>query len=491
MQVTLAQLAQIIGGRFFGTEELARSIVGRHATSPSALPADGVWWNVADARWPRGGTSPLAIVSISEPAVTNSETSPAWIVVPDVSAALRVFAGWKRKRYTGQVVAVSGPIGKSTTRRMIAHLATARFPSQAIATHVPELGCVGELELTLANLANEPACVLECNSATDVRLCDPQVAVLTSRAGSDGFSRRDGTVLELLEALQPQATAIVPAAAHVDDDVRVEVPRIITYGREADSDVALRHVRSSGGQLSFSIARTPFEIPIWGRHHALATAATIAVGIAWRIPILEIVTNLRKLPSHVSGCQVFHHANMTLINDTRHGGPESLRAALELLREINASTSSESCGRKIVVCESLPDLSNVADAYRELGEQVITIAGADMLLAIGDAAAEMVQAARESGMPATSATCLGALDSQRNQANTRTTNQPRSTRAAAALTTDLLAILRPGDTVLLKGWPGGVLEQIANEITEENTSLPWGSLEGLPTGSIHPAASAF
>jgi UDP-N-acetylmuramoyl-tripeptide--D-alanyl-D-alanine ligase len=83
-----------------------------------------------------------------------------------------------------------------------------------------------------------------------------------------------------------------------------------------------------------------------------------------------------------------------------------MRAALELLRDFDAS------GRRIVVCGDMSDLGGEAvDLHRRLGDEVVTVCGADLLIACGQYADEVVGAARAAGMsPARAIACRTAED---------------------------------------------------------------------------------
>lgn len=497
MKATVGQLAQLLGGQLVGPAEsanlpLGRSVVDLNSAAAHADNAAGkaiVLWNLTPG--PQD-TAPEFTNAHSGVVTTQECAAPqaGWtIVVEDASNALRAYASWRRKRFAGEIVAVTGPIGKSTTRRMIEHLASEKFPADAVAGHRSDVSPYDAL-LVLTDLTDQAVAVVECGGTEDLATCDPTVAVLTSHPTAAGFGREMIASQAVLGTLSARTKVVLPGNIRLDDDVRVAVSHITTYGREADCDIPLRHVRCGGGQLSFHVGETEFQVPVWGRHHAPAAAAAIAVARLWNLSFLEIVTKLAKFSSHAEGCSVFHHANMTFINDTRHGGRDSLRAALEMLREVSATTTdgSEAAtpGRKVVVCESLADGSNSSpEVSRRFGEQVVSIGGADLLLAIGQHADVVVQAACESGMPAAATRVHIRNNTQRNK--DKSTHRPESDSWVQAIAAELTEILRPGDTVLFKSGPAGQLQRVIAAIKQENNFVPWVSPE---LGSVLPSASA-
>ena len=93
-------------------------------------------------------------------------------------------------------------------------------------------------------------------------------------------------------------------------------------------------------------------------------------------------------------CQIRQVGGATIIDDTYNASPVAMRAALELLRDFDAP------GRRIVVCGDMRELGDAArTTARQLGDQVVTLCGADLLVACGEHAHDVVAGARAAGMP--------------------------------------------------------------------------------------------
>jgi len=104
-------------------------------------------------------------------------------------------------------------------------------------------------------------------------------------------------------------------------------------------------------------------------------------------------------------CQITKIGGATIIDDSYNASPVAMRAALELLRDINAP------GRRIVVCGDMRELGEAAGRlHRHLGDQVVTLCGADLLLACGEHSGEVVDGARDAGMPRSRAVAVDTVE---------------------------------------------------------------------------------
>jgi UDP-N-acetylmuramoyl-tripeptide--D-alanyl-D-alanine ligase len=124
-------------------------------------------------------------------------------------------------------------------------------------------------------------------------------------------------------------------------------------------------------------------------------------------------------------CQITNIGAARVINDAYNSNPLAMRAALEVLRE------DPSMGQRIVVCGDMRDLGHDAPRlHRQTGNEVVTVCGADMLVACGDHANDMVAGAIAAGMP---------------RERTVACRYPEDAEPVLA------RIVGPGDVVLVKG----------------------------------------
>jgi UDP-N-acetylmuramoyl-tripeptide--D-alanyl-D-alanine ligase len=176
------------------------------------------------------------------------------------------------------------------------------------------------------------------------------------------------------------------------------------------------------------------SVDVWGRHHLGGALAAVAVGRIFGICDAEIANGLARFQPPPMRCQITKVGDATIIDDTYSASPLAMSAALELLRDFDAP------GRRIVVCGDMRELGDEAGPlHRSLGDQVVTLCGADLLVACGDHADEVVAGARAAGMP-------------------------RSCTLACRQPEDLLSrcesALMPGDVMLIKGSRAMAMERL-------------------------------
>ncbi|HEV3023340.1 MAG TPA: cyanophycin synthetase, partial [Pirellulales bacterium] len=170
--------------------------------------------------------------------------------------------------------------------------------------------------------------------------------------------------------------------------------RIVWVGRRADCEVSAFDIRSDRGRLCLSIAGRRLCVPVWGRHHVTSVLAAVAVGQAWGLTWDEIAGALSAFDPPPMRCQVLALGGARVIDDSYNSNPTAMRAALELLREFDAP------GRRIVVCGDMRELGpGAVRLHREMGDEVVTRCGADLLVACGEHADDVVAGARSAGMP--------------------------------------------------------------------------------------------
>ena len=133
--------------------------------------------------------------------------------------------------------------------------------------------------------------------------------------------------------------------------------------------------------------------------------SAVAVGRIFGMDDREIARALAEFEPPPMRCQITRVAGATIIDDTYNASPVAMRAALELLRDFDAP------GRRIVVCGDMRELGDASEKlHRALGDQVVTLCGADLLVACGDYAEHVVAGARAAGMPQARSLACRELD---------------------------------------------------------------------------------
>ena len=444
MHLTLAQLRDITGGRLRLAAmpprdgELAQ--VGPIVTDSRRVQADTVFWGLKGARYDGACFAEDALVRGAAGVVVAGREIEPWagrwaISVDDGLVALWKLAAWHRQQFSGQVVAITGSVGKTTTRLLIDTVLRSKYAGttspQNFNNHVG-------VPLSLIRIEPEhryAAIELGASAAGEIaklsELCRPQIAVITriGEAHLGGF----GSQQKLADAKGELLTALPHGGVAVlnGDDLWLRqlaartAQRVVWVGRGPECNLTATDVRYAEGLLQFRVDAQRYCVPVWGRHHLTSALVAIAVGLEFGMTCGEIAEALAGFQPPEKRCEVTQSAGARWIDDSYNASPSAMRAALDVLREMDAP------GEHVVVCGDMKELGDSSRQWhRRLGQEVVTHCGADRLIACGDHAQDVVSAAREAGMPAARATFVSD---------------------AQATIPIVWAVVRRGDAVLVKG----------------------------------------
>lgn len=375
--------------------------------------------------------------------------------------ALQRLAAWYRRRLSCPVVAVTGSVGKTTTKEMAAEALAALGPVvRAPASYNNEVGL--PLTILMAD-AGTRALVLEMGmrGPGQIRhlagLAAPTVGVVTNVGEShvgllgslEAIARAKG---ELVESLPPGGTAVLNA-----DDERVRAMaarapagvRVLTFGERA-GDVRAERVEGGGlsgtrFELVYEGRRVPCRLAVPGRHLAVNAAAAAAAALAVGVDLEDAARGLEGFRPAAMRMEVVRTADdVIVINDAYNASPVSMRAALETLQRVAA----EQRRRSVAVLGDMLELGALApEAHRGIGREAAR-RGVDLLVAVGALAGELAAGAREAAA-GSEMVIVQAAD---------------AAQAAAAARRHV----RPGDVVLVKASRAVGLDRVALAILEQH-----------------------
>jgi UDP-N-acetylmuramoyl-tripeptide--D-alanyl-D-alanine ligase len=303
-----------------------------------------------------------------------SFTVPA-IEVADTGDALMTLAGWARDRLPAVAVGITGSVGKTSTKDLVA---AALAPARRVWASKRSFNNEQGLPVTILGAADDTeVLVLEMGMrglGEIARLCAiarPQVGVVTGVAaahtervgGIEGVARAKG---ELVEALAVDGTAVLnaddPAVAAMAARTRATV---VTFGRAQDADVRIEHLQlDTMARPSFQ-ARTPWgavavTLGVTGAHMAMNAAAALAVAGVLGLDLAGPAEALADAAVSAMRMQVVTtRAGGVVINDAYNANPASMRAALDALAEVEA-------GRRVAVVGLMAELDDPGPAHREV-----------------------------------------------------------------------------------------------------------------------------
>ena len=172
----------------------------------------------------------------------------------------------------------------------------------------------------------------------------------------------------------------------------------MTVGEAENNQVQARRVQQLDDELCFVVDDHAMRLPHFTPNQLDSVLMAYATGRLMGIPTAGVEQALRTCQRAPANCSVHHTRDATLLHDCDDVTFESVRAALEHLRDYDVP------GRRVVVCgdvAGIPALGN--DAYRRIGEDIVTVCGADLLIACGHSSREVILGARDAGMPLTRA----------------------------------------------------------------------------------------
>jgi UDP-N-acetylmuramoyl-tripeptide--D-alanyl-D-alanine ligase len=382
-------------------------------------------------------------------AVKLAGRQPPAVVVDDTLRALRDFATWYRGTLDTLVIAVTGSVGKTTTRNMLCAALGARFQGvQSPQNYNNHIGV--PLSLCLLHPRHEFAAIeLAASRVGEIAelaaIAHPEIGVVTAigPAHLDEFGTIDHIARakgELLEALPETGFAVINGD---DDRVRGIAGRascrVLTAGERANNDVVARRIEIGNDCLRFQVDRSRFTVHAAGRHHLTAAVLTVAVAREVGMDDSEIAAGLQEFRPVAGRCQVVSIGDWTVIDDTYNASPRSMQAACELLRDWHGAQH-----RLLVAGDMLALGPETMGYHRELGA-LAARCGVDRLVAVGAQAATVATSAMQAGMDAG---CLGAC---------------HDLETVAVL---LDCWLESGDVVLIKGSRGMQMERVVERLRQ-------------------------
>jgi len=328
---------------------------------------------------------------------------PFCLLVEDSLKALQRVAGEWRKRLDLRVIAITGSVGKTTTKEVTTTVLKQRYRTLKNSGNLNnEIG----LPMTLWRLSSgHQRAVLEMGFYVPgeieflCELAQPVVGVLTTigtvhaeQAGSqDEIARGKSELVQALPA-GPEGVAILNY-----DDERVRAmadltqARIFYYGLSPNADLWADEVEGLGldgikFRLNYQGESIYLKVPLIGRHSVHTVLRAAAVGLIEGMTWEEIGRGLRSEHTQLRLVAVRSSSGALILDDTYNASPKSMLADLNLLEEMD--------GRKIAVLGDMLELGR----YEHQGHMKVGIRAAevaDVLVTVGERANIIARAAAE------------------------------------------------------------------------------------------------
>lgn len=344
-----------------------------------------------------------AVAAITEFQIGNMPC----ITVDNTRKALFDIARYYRKKFSPEVVGVTGSIGKTTTKEMIYLVLSAKY-NTLVGENVRNQNALSVIKTVFDIDDKTEAAVFEMGMTRfgeinrQSSVVKPTVAVITNIGFShiENLGSQDGILKAKLEILNGMDTDS-PIILNADDEFlsKEALDRaVITYGIENETaDINVVNIETNVNS-SFDIIykKESFRVKLscYGVHNIYNAAAAFAVGVSCGIPPQEAaarlseyeVTGLRQKVDNING--------IIFVVDCENASPSSMKSAIDALKRMKPNGN----GKRVAVLSDMKGLGEVSrKLHEDIGEYVVK-SGIDKLICYGHDAKFIAAKADELGL---------------------------------------------------------------------------------------------
>ena len=367
----------------------------------------------------------------------------------DLARAYRRMSGFK-------VVALTGSVGKTTTRQIVHHVLGRRFRvhqaqksfNNNIGLPLTLLGAEPQTQIVVAELgANHPGEI-----APLTRIARPDVALVTNAhpahlAGFGDLATIVREKLSIAEGLSPEGTLIIngdiePLVAACRERQRP----FRTFGKSRGVDYRAENIVCAALHSTFTIGGTQIRVPLPGPGNVENALAAWAVCAQFGLTLDTFAQALANLPTVSMRAEAMKIGTLTVLNDCYNANPASMKNALAMLHNLRPDGDAKRRRRLVFICGEMAELGPQTEAlHAELG-QAVAEAGVDLLVTVGASPRTTAETARQTA---------------RHDLQTRSFDDTLST------CNHLQEFIQKDDIILVKGSRTARLEQVVDTLTKD------------------------
>ena len=382
----------------------------------------------------------------------------AVIAVKDSEMALSYMASAQLEGKAFPRVAVTGSVGKTTTKDMIA--AVMREGKNTYVSAGNHNSVIG-MPLSVMEIPEDCECaVLEMGMSNFGEIermslvAEPDIAVITNIGTShmETLGDRGGIFrakLEVLCGLKKGGYLILSGDQPILSGVGGRSYHTLYVSlKRPNADFFAQNIRVELGGTYFDVVYKgetypDFYVSVSGRHNVLAALYAFAVGTLQGLTPEQIKNGLKSFQAAGMRQQIKQFGGMTILEDCYNASPESMRAAIDVLCECAPKE-----GRCVAVLGDMLELGKESITFHRGVGGYLKRHGVDLLVAIGNDGAEIALGAVADGFPPTNVLIFIDRDD------------------IDAIVKGLASCLKAGDTVLFKASRGVRLERVVSALKE-------------------------
>lgn len=414
--MTLENIATACGGTYYGSKEDAKKEIAGAVIDNRLIEKDYLFIAIKGVRVDGHTFIPAAFEAGALAALSEQELeNPAgpYILVESCEAAMKKIARFYRQSLDIKVVGITGSVGKTSTKEMIASVLAQKY--NVLKTEGNFNNEIG-LPLTIFKIREEhEVAVLEMGISDFgemhrlAEMANPDVCVITNigLCHLENLIDRDGILKAKTESFE-HLTANGVAVLNGDDDKlctkkEVNGRETVFYGIGEGKEIyavgveaigltgtkATIHIAAQDGQAEQAFA---VEIPIAGEHNVYNALAAVGVARELGLSNDEMKRGIEAVQTIGGRSNLIHRNGMTIIDDCYNANPVSMKASIDVL--------SKAEGRKIAVLGDMGELGTDERALHYSVGEHFAGKGIDMLFCAGELSAEIAKAV-EAVSPAT------------------------------------------------------------------------------------------
>ncbi len=370
------------------------------------------------------------------------------IYVPDTRLALLALAKHYRSKFDIPVVGLTGSVGKTTTKEMVAAVLSQKY--RTLATQGNFNNEIGLPKMCFKLDASYEAAVFEMGMSGFgeisrlTRTALPSVGIITNIGVShiEMLGSREGILkakMEILEGMSSDAPLIINGDNDLLPGGVKDIPNpVVVCGISCkEADCRAESIEQHPDRMSFVInfrgSRYPVELPAVGMHNVYNACIAFACGMLLGVSPEQAVKGLSEYVPAGMRQKIVRKGGITVIEDCYNASPDSIKASLSVLRDID-------CARRIAVLGDMKELGSYSRrAHLECGAAAAQN-GIDVLLAYGPEAKAYIEGAE------------GAIDTVLHFDDKQ------------ALAIKLCSMLQEGDAILFKASRAMKLEEVIESV---------------------------
>lgn len=323
------------------------------------------------------------------------------IQVKDIVETIQKIAIFKRNLYNIPVVAITGSVGKTSTKDMVASVLSQKYnTAKTQGNYNNHLG----VPLTILDWEeNTEAAVVEMGMnhfgeiSNLTKIVKPTIAVITNigTAHIGILGSRENILkakLEILEGLSENGKLILNNDNDLLNNCNIKNHKKITYGIINNSNYIAQNIKlkENCSEYEIKIDKNTYKInvPVAGEHFIYNSLCAIAVGKELGIKNEQIINGIKCFETSNKRNEIIEKNNIKIINDYYNASYDSMKASLEVLSKVEAK-------RKIAILGDMLELGEFSvELHKKVGKEVAKNR-VDILLTVGKNAKEIAKEAQK------------------------------------------------------------------------------------------------